>query len=619
MSHRLWIVLGATCLASLSVAAQTPIPGVIVGAKAGGAGIIVGQVIDGATGRPVPEAIVDLLQGNAQGAARVREMADADGRFVFTSLPPGSYNVASSKPGYLPTRGLQRRLLGVPLPFELADGERRLDLRLTMWKYATVAGTVQDEFGEPMAGILVRALKRAVGGGRTNFSGPSSTVVTTDDRGAYRIPTLVPGDYLLVVQTTLTTFPASAFDGWGTAPTDPRVQAEQSMAISEISPPGMPRTEVVGRFAVLSANRDVIPPAPANGTVARVYPSTFHPSASSFGEATIVSLTAGEERTAINIQLKPLPAVRVSGTLVGPAGPLARTALRLTPVGSGDVFSELLFMNANGVTDGTGAFTLMGVPSGQYVLKVLTPAQFGGPTLPSTAEKPVLWANEPVTVGQADIDKLTVLVRPTLRISGRMEFQGTKPVPPNEIAGAYINLDSATGSWGATTVLDEHAEFETGLPAGNYSVRIEAPSGWQLKSILRNGKDATDGGLALTSDSELNFVLTDSTTRLSGKVQDSTGAPDSEALVAIFPVNTDWRTGASSYGWRVRSAQAGRTGAFSIAGIPAGEYFVAIVPDALADTWQDPAALEQLSRGAARVVIALGDEKAIELRSQVRR
>ena len=102
-------------------------------------------------------------------------------------------------------------------------------------------------------------------------------MATTDDRGMYRIPTLTPGDYVVVVPTSLTTFPLAAFDQVSGPGGNPGTLSEQSNAIAEISPLGMARTEQVGDFAVLTLNRMTIPPAPAAGGVPRVYPTTFYP------------------------------------------------------------------------------------------------------------------------------------------------------------------------------------------------------------------------------------------------------------------------------------------------------------------------------------------------------
>ena len=63
-----------------------------------------------------------------------------------------------------------------------------------------------------------------------------------------------------------------------------------------------------------------------------------------------------------------------------------------------------------------------------------------------------------------------------------------------------------------------------------------------------------------------------------------------------------------------RSARVEPTGAFKISPLPAGDYYVAAVPDEVSRDWQEPAFLEALSRVASRVKIAEGEKKTQDLR-----
>ena len=71
--------------------------------------VIVGQVVDAASGRPVGGALVQLsggpplprLPGAAVPPLRPRVMADSEGRFAFRSLSAGRYSITTTKPGYV--------------------------------------------------------------------------------------------------------------------------------------------------------------------------------------------------------------------------------------------------------------------------------------------------------------------------------------------------------------------------------------------------------------------------------------------------------------------------------------------------------------------------------------
>src|SRR5262249_34045083 len=139
-----------------------------------------------------------------------RLVTGADGRFIFHDLPRGSFPISVIVPGYVIGSAGQTRPGGPSAPVQLADGERKLDLVIRMWKYAVVTGAVVDETGEPAVNLTVRAFSKTMAAGRARYA-PSASA-RTDDRGFYRIAALTPGDYIIGVPQTQVTTPTASID-----------------------------------------------------------------------------------------------------------------------------------------------------------------------------------------------------------------------------------------------------------------------------------------------------------------------------------------------------------------------------------------------------------------------
>ena len=614
-------------------------------------GLIMGQVVD-ASGAPVASAVVSMSGAlNAVGLppgpgqppfGQRRMLTNADGRFLFTGLPKGTYSFDVTKSGYISSGPGKLRFDGTSQPIELADGERNGSVKITMWKYGVISGTLTDDAGEPFVGATIWSLRRSYTTGRSQMTdGPSAF---TDDRGYFRLVNLPPGDYMICVVASQTTLPAALVDAHGQA------RLAGGAAASDISRSFSPSTigfapststagirmgdfvvQTVGNFS-----RGMVPPGPDETGRFMSFQTTFYPGVVNMAQADVIRLASGEERAGANIRLKLVPLSMVAGTLMGPTGPLPNVGVRLSPEYSSDLGNELSFEAALTVSDASGRFAFMGVPAGQYVLRALKvpvapTAQVvdnaTGRTGPAPIPpEPTLWANVPITVSGEAIPDLTVKVSTGFRISGKVVFESaaSKQPPPLPLQSTTFQLIPADGHQiGYVGALrgrsDNDGTFMTyEVPPGRYIMRYTgAWAGWALKSILYQGRDVSVAPLDLAGDvSGVQIVLTDKPIELSGFVRDESGKIDPKAAVLIFPVDrNEWTT----YGEaprRLGLTRASSTGEFRFRGIPGGQYLIAAVPDGQAGDWQNPSNLELLSRIAVPLSLTDGEKKVQDVVSR---
>jgi protocatechuate 3,4-dioxygenase beta subunit len=656
-----------------------------------GRGLMVGQVVDATTKEPVPGVIVTVLGGptilasrglapagaGQRGAPPEPEaprqvLTDESGRFMFRDLAAGRYSLRAMSPGYLTGSYGQTRPGGSSQTLELAEDEKRGDVVVRMWRTATLTGTVVDEAGEPVVGQTVRVLRRTVVGGRPRFV--LSPTAQTDDRGAFRFANLMPGDYVVGAIFVSNTMPASTAEAYyqnimagGRSLDSPVYRALSSSG----APSATGRGYRVGEFIFTPGTSTVLgagaAPAPASEDTVLIYPTTFYPSARSISQATVMTLTAGEDRTAINLQIRLMPTVRVSGTLMGPDGPVANTGVKLLPHEGDTTAIDLDLEAAATATDASGTFTFLGVTPGPYLLKVLrvprpaspsrgaittieiagggggiigisTSGPISGPAPPLPTE-PTLWATQLVTVPDSGLSGLPVTLRTGARISGRLVFEGASPQPSAEaVEATMIRIMAAAGSSpvglsSPALRVDRDGTFSSvGFPPGNYVVSavmrpvgtIPAPGSvapvvWRYKSATAAGRDVDDEGLDVAGpDITLVITMTDRPpTSVSGTVTDFGSQADASLFVVVFPADSQaWQRGMLS-GRRIRSARVSSTGTFTVSDLPPGAYYLAAIPEETLEHWQDPKVMTAIARVATRITLEAGSKTSYSLTTKV--
>jgi hypothetical protein len=627
-------------------------------------GLVLGRAVDVGTGRGIASAIVSISPAGGAPAIGspgadaslmrfpIRVVSDGEGRFLFHGLPKGNYSLTATKAGYGDTTfGRQSPLDTTNGLLQLADGERKGDVTLVMWKLASISGTVVDEAGEPVVGLPIRVMHRTIIGGRPRFTDAGNQPFT-DDRGMFRARSLPPGDYVVAIITTETTvsipWQSAAFSAFRSD----SVAANREFARSAISmSAALTFGQRVGSLSVSSGGLGLSVAAPVVGDKVFVYPTTFYPAAAMPSKATTITLGSGEERTGVDLQVRPMATARVSGSISGPDGPEGGVGFELINATTDEVDRDPVFAVATGVSDASGAFTMLGVPAGNYLLRVqqnppqpesrggtTTVIQAGsmtistgtGGTQPPVTDDPTLWATAPVSVTGPDVTGLGIVLRPGVRLSGRVQFAGSRPQPTAaQLTEMNVSVQAAGGRTQAALTInggafystrgsvDANGQFKTyQFPPGRYVVRVTSPPpGWTFAGATFRGHDIADGPLEVNGEDlrEIVLTMTDKPAELSGTVHGSQG-PDAAASVLVFPADpTAWL----DYGptaRRLRLMRPSSDGSYRTT-LPTGDYLVVAIHSPVPSTWLEPDFLRRLTTLATRVTIADGDKKVQDLRS----
>lgn len=383
------------------------------------------------------------------------------------------------------------------------------------------------------------------------------------------------------------------------------------------------------------------------------YAPVFYPGTTAAASAATITLAPGEERTGVDFALQLVRTARIEGMVTAPAGvPLQSVQLMLSP--KGDLSTTVIAagpMMMRATPDSEGRFSYTAVPPGQYTIMARASAAggqgaAGAPgggemrfttrisgdervTMVGGASGPAFWAQTDVTVDGSKVSDVGLTLQPGMKVSGTIEFRGSRAVPPADLTRVRVNMLPAALP-GVTTVMmgvplaqvDPKGGFTfDGVTPGRYRISATVPAApgtgpgdrWTLKSVVIKGRDVLDfpfelGPNEAIADAVVTF--TDATQEVAGALQDPTGRPAPDYTIVVFPADQEYWGVAR----RIRTTRPGTDGKFTIAGLPAGEYRMAAVVDIAPNEANDPTFLEQLVPASYQFSLKEGEKKQQDLR-----
>ncbi|HUJ63712.1 MAG TPA: carboxypeptidase regulatory-like domain-containing protein [Kofleriaceae bacterium] len=393
-SHTLSAIDGEHAPASstpITVRADHPVAGVQIVMKAGA--VVSGTVVD-RDGTPVPYATVKVAGKGPEMWRIASRQATSDHR--------GKFALRGLARAQLQARAESDSAASQIADVDLASGAQVTDLRLVLDVTGTIAGTVVDEVGAPVAEVEVNAFPDLLAGASTEglaLAGMSST--TTDGAGGFVIRGVPDGSYRLWAARHATGFD----EGWGKQSTPARAGDKGVRIVLPAS------GRVVGKLALDNGSAPtlayvrlgVVPSTPASAgafAIEDVAPGTYD-----------LEIVGPEFAQLVkhDVKIEPGKTTDLGTIAVGRGRQLIGRVVDATgtPVAGASVkLGVMLFDSAEpsdaqqsyddmsgirtATTDQDGAFTLTGVPAKQTTVMATHPdrGQSLAMTVPGGADDP---------------------------------------------------------------------------------------------------------------------------------------------------------------------------------------------------------------------------------------
>lgn len=511
-----------------------------------------GRVVAADTGEPLRRAIVRVF------APELREnrmtTTDAQGAYELKDLPAGRYTVTANKGSYVSLQYGQTRPNQPGRPLQILDGQSVEKVDFALPHGSVITGRVVDEFGEPIADVMVTPMRQQAQQGRRRLM-PSGRMAQTNDIGEFRLFGLSPGNYYVS---------ATWRDNMGMGgDTDNRTG----------------------------------------------YAPTYYPGTPNSAEAQRITVGVGQTVSDVNISLVATSTARISGTVIDSQGqPVTRGGVSVMQrAGNG-------FMGGTGgpiKPDGT--FSVSGLAPGDYTLRANIQ---GDNNQMEFASANVTVGGADISGVQLTVAK-PITASGRIVVSDVAAAQTLRPAAMNLFLQPMNPDDMPMGMIGGPPRVKDDFTFEIRSAPGRFrlNVNIGAP-GWSLKAVRQSGADITDTGLDLQPGSDISDIeieLTNHPAQLSGVVTNSRGETLTEYTVVYFPQDREKWMSPSRYIGMSRPDQEGR---FKVRSLPPGTYYAVALDSVDPGEFGDPDFFDRVKDKATTFTLSEGETKVIDLRLQ---
>lgn len=497
-----------------------------------------------------------LRADNSRPIERVRVQAssggvaftDAEGRYELRDVLPGDVLITASRDGFIKLNYGQRRPTDPVQRLQLAAGQLLDRVDFALVRGGVIAGTVIDAGGVPVELAGVFLFGERFQNGERSLL-PISRLAD----GATRDLTDDLGEFRL----------------YGVPPGTYYLVASPPVAFNVM-------------FRGIAGLGDS--PAP-----------TLFPGTRTRAAARPVIIEEGQEVTGLVFTLMPSERATLRGTVTVPTGgrlgadSSARPPLLVVrQPESGLSLSQSVRIAAD------GSFIVQNLAAGTYLL---------------TTRVPGYVAMERVSIDRSD-RFVTMALTAGWKLSGRIVFEDGSAAGLSSSDVGVFATGSAVGRSVGTVSNDWTFEIPGLLGTNRLDVRL--PAGWGLKRIVHRATDITDARLELTSNiPDVEIVLSQQLTTVTGIVRDASGRPTSEASVLAFADDPDkWSAGVRY----VQRTVPDREGRVNLRGLPAGSYSAVAVEALEAGDEFDPEVLQRLLNVGTRFTLREGETRALDLK-----
>lgn len=540
-----------------------------------------GIVVKLPNSEPVKKAIVELIAENQNETGNYTALTGGDGAFHIEDIHPGRYRLFVERPGLQQVEHHRSTEDGRVLV--LAAGQEIKDISIRLQASAVIEGRITDEDGDPMPDAQVAVLRSTFVSGHSHWE--QAGAERTNDLGDYRVANLSPGPYFL-----------------------------------SVSPPPNFRSLIETNSPVSSQS------SAANKAASLSYQTTYYPGTRDRSQATAIQLHSGDDFP-INFSLTPTPSFSIHGAVTNlPAGATAAVMLHSKE------FSVVL-NGAEVHKDGT--FEIRDVSPGSYTVF----ASVDNSAVPMTA-------HQSLQLTSSNIEGIRLSPQPGATISGRLRLEPSSVSVP-DISQFFLELRPAEGEdfipgtalsyEGMVAHVNANGSFEwKDLPPGRYFVQISAATAlpnWRLKSVLDNGRDASEAGVSINGGAvTLDLVASADGGVIEGTVTEEPensseavtqiGSPDAGQLQSTHEVAASDITVVAVPEARLRAypdhyckAQTDQSGHFTLRGLAPGSYTLFAWESVEGEAYYNPEFLSAYEGSGKSVRVNANEHVSVQLKA----